>query len=253
MMIELNLSNDICRIEVVRSGKRRSSVSLRYTAQNTFVLAVPADASEKWIRDFLYKKRSWIKKILTKATRYENAQSIVPGSSASTAYHKIIVTADNTLKFPRYKFVHDIAERATIFQIAPEFFNAEHQATLRENLEKYLLVQSMKIGTQELIERAQHWATLHQITVKEFFVKVQKSRLGYCTHDHRIMLNARLFFAPEKIRDYVIHHELAHTRHHNHSRQFWQFLEKIFPGAKETDKLLRDPTIYSMKVVCPEA
>lgn len=253
MTIELKIENDTFLVEVVRSQRRHNSVALRYIAHNNFVLSVPVDTSEKWIRDFLEKRRSWIKKILRKPVLPENIKPIVPGCSAATEYYRVFVVENTEVRFPQYKIVQYNADKKTLFKVSPEFFSAEHCGQLYQILEKHLLVESMKAGAPELIQRAQRYADQHQIAVKEIFVKIQKSRLGYCTHDKRIMLNARLFFAPQKIRDYVIHHELAHTRYHNHSRQFWQYLEEIFPGAKATDKLLRDPTLYSMKVIPPEA
>ena len=150
------------------------------------------------------------------------------------------------LIFPKYRVVRHAKESSATFYLAPGFFEEQNQEKLHGNLEKYLLAQMMKAGTKALVERAHYWADLHAIKVKEIFVRVQKSRLGYCTHDDRIMLNGRLLFAPQRLRDYVICHELAHTKHKNHSKQYWAYLEKLFPGAKAADKQLRDSSVYSM-------
>ena len=124
----------------------------------------------------------------------------------------------------------------------------ENQLKLFANLEKYLLTQMAKSGADSLIERTRALAMQHKIDIKDVTVKVQKSRLGYCTYDNRIMINARMLFSPPALRDYVICHELAHTRHKNHSKQFWAYLEKLYPGAKAADKKLRDSSLYSMRV-----
>ena len=54
--------------------------------------------------------------------------------------------------------------------------------------------------------------------------------------------------ADQRTIDYVICHELAHTKHKNHSKRYWAYLEQLFPGAKAADKLLRDSSVYSMRV-----
>jgi predicted metal-dependent hydrolase len=39
--------------------------------------------------------------------------------------------------------------------------------------------------------------------------------------------------------DYVLLHELTHTRVKNHSSDFWDELEKVCPDAKEKRRLLK--------------
>ena len=41
---------------------------------------------------------------------------------------------------------------------------------------------------------------------------------------------------PQHLTDYIILHELAHTVHKNHGRQYWQLLNKITGNAKGLDK-----------------
>jgi predicted metal-dependent hydrolase len=249
MMIELN--GDAFRVEVVRSATRRSSVSLKYAEHGNFVLSVPVATSENYIHEFLERKRGWMQKIRGKARERDRAQTILPGSRMVTEFYSLIAAEDSRLVFPQYRVERRKAEQCSVFHLAPGFFAVENQAKLWQNLEKYLLAQLVKLGSQSLIERTHYLAGQHKISVREVFVRVQKSRLGYCTHDDRIMLNARLLFAPQKIRDYVIHHELAHTRHRNHSKQYWAYLEQLFSGAKTIDKMLRDSSVYSMKVEPP--
>ena len=45
---------------------------------------------------------------------------------------------------------------------------------------------------------------------------------------------------PDHLIDYVLVHELVHTVHKNHSKKFWKDLEKIFPGAKISDRELKE-------------
>ena len=46
----------------------------------------------------------------------------------------------------------------------------------------------------------------------------------------KIILNLKLIQVPKKLIDYVIIHELCHLREHNHSRSFYELLERILPN-----------------------
>jgi predicted metal-dependent hydrolase len=70
-------------------------------------------------------------------------------------------------------------------------------------------------------------------------VKEQKLRWGSCTSMGIINLNWRLFLAPMRIIDYVIVHELAHLRYHNHSKDFWNLVRSIIPDYEERKEWLR--------------
>ncbi|MCD7797226.1 MAG: M48 family metallopeptidase [Clostridiales bacterium] len=49
-----------------------------------------------------------------------------------------------------------------------------------------------------------------------------------------------MFYPPRAV-DYVVVHELAHIRHHNHSKDFYAFVEKYMPDYKQREKLLKNP------------
>lgn len=242
----IDLDGDALHVEIVRSPQRRRTVQLRFEG-GTFILRAPSDAPESWIREFLEERRGWMQKTQQKSRR-QNRRKLLSGMTIQTDFFALQIEEDSALTYPKYRVSAERGGTSATFYLAPEFFADANQEKLKANLEKYLLTRMLKSGEKLLIERAQYLAGLAGIRVKNIFVRVQKSRLGYCTHDDRIMLNGKLLFASERLRDYVIYHELAHTRHKNHSKQFWAYLEKLFPGAKTADKLLRDPESYSMRI-----
>lgn len=250
-MTELRI--DGLKVEIVRSARRTRSASLKYLPQGHFVLSVPVQADTGWVENFLLERRRWMQKTHRKSAESRMNRLIPVGARIETEFYSVMVEQDPALSYPKYRVARSTKEKSATFYLAPEFFSPENSDKLYTNLEKYLLAQLVREGSPSLVDRARYWAQLHNIQVKEIFVRVQKSRLGYCTHDNRIMLNGRLLFAPQKIRDYVICHELAHTKHHNHSKAYWAYLEKIFPGAKATDKLLRNEGLYGMRVLPPPA
>lgn len=246
-MTELKI--DGFRVEIIRSARRTRSASLKFMPPGYFVLAVPKEVDSTWVTNFLHERRRWMQRTHKKSAEYLASRAVPVGARIETDFFNLHIEQDTSLSYPKYRVARSAKESCATFFLAPEFFFPENVDKLHSSLEKYLLAQLMKLGSQSLVDRTEYWARLHKIRVKEVFVRVQKSRLGYCTHDNRIMLNARLLFAPQKIRDYVICHELAHTKHHNHSKSYWAYLEKIFPGARATDKLLKDQALHGMRVI----
>jgi len=70
-------------------------------------------------------------------------------------------------------------------------------------------------------------------------VRLQRTRWGSCSAKGGISLNARLLFLPPELARYVLAHELAHTRHLNHSAKYWRFLASIDPDAQASDRALK--------------
>ena len=58
-------------------------------------------------------------------------------------------------------------------------------------------------------------------------------RLGSCSGENRLCFSYRLMQYPDDVIDYVVVHELAHIRHHNHSRAFYALIEQILPDYRE--------------------
>ncbi|MFH1853469.1 MAG: SprT family zinc-dependent metalloprotease [Candidatus Neomarinimicrobiota bacterium] len=77
------------------------------------------------------------------------------------------------------------------------------------------------------------------------FIKRQKTRWGSCSIKNNINLNIRLYILPAELRDYVILHELVHTRHRNHGRQFWFLLTELCSDARHLNRRLRQYGLFS--------
>ncbi len=74
----------------------------------------------------------------------------------------------------------------------------------------------------------------HQVSIRG-----QKTRWGSCSHRNNISLNMKLILLPPELMDYVILHELVHTRYKNHGMDFWKEMERLVTNSRGTAARLR--------------
>ena len=91
-----------------------------------------------------------------------------------------------------------------------------------------------------LAKRLEEMAGEYGFSYNRLAVRNQKTRWGSCSSRNNINLNMKLVRIPVELRDYVLLHELVHTRIKNHGKTFWQELERLMPGARALDRRLRD-------------
>ena len=94
------------------------------------------------------------------------------------------------------------------------------------------------VARRVIADRLQELARLHGFTFGRIFIRNQKSRWGSCSAQNNINLNVHLVLLPPALRDYVILHELVHTRVKHHGPEFWAELERYIPDCRRVDKEL---------------
>lgn len=82
-------------------------------------------------------------------------------------------------------------------------------------------------------------AALHGLHYERVQIRGQRTRWGSCSSRGTISLNYKLLFLSPELVDYVLLHELAHTRHMNHSTAFWNQLSAMHADARRLDTMLR--------------
>lgn len=71
-------------------------------------------------------------------------------------------------------------------------------------------------------------------------IRDQKTRWGSCSSRGTLSFNYRLIYGPAGPLDYVVVHELCHLTHMNHSKDFWNMVERIMPDYRIYKQWLRE-------------
>lgn len=87
--------------------------------------------------------------------------------------------------------------------------------------------------------RVAHYAAIMGVTPTSVKITSARTRFGSCSGKNGICFSLYLMQYPEEAIDYVVVHELAHIRHHDHSPAFYAEVARVLPDHKERMKLLK--------------
>ncbi len=130
------------------------------------------------------------------------------------------------------------------FKKAEEFVNAKmdwiqrHLYRMKQYEEENKIISDASVdidrttAKRKLIRRLKYLAGKHGLTYNRVFIRNQKTRWGSCSHKNNISLNMKLVKLPDELMDYVILHELVHTRVKDHSNSFWAELNRLVGNGK---------------------
>jgi len=131
---------------------------------------------------------------------------------------------------------------------ALEFVNSKKEwiirgkikASKRQLLRLNLSNNELKVFWKNSERRITHLSKSYNFEFNELIFKTLRSRWGSCSSNNIICLNNFLYCLPDYLQEYVMLHELVHTKVKNHSRQFWNELESVCEDSKIKRKELRD-------------
>ena len=99
---------------------------------------------------------------------------------------------------------------------------------------------NLKKFWDETEQRVFHLSKINDLSYQKIIFKTLKSRWGSCSSDNIICINNFVYYLPLHLKEYIILHELVHTKIKNHKKLFWEELEKICRNCKSKRKELRD-------------
>ncbi len=206
--------------------KRSSNRHLRLSigSHGEIKVSIPTWAPYNAGLDFVLSKQSWIEKKRPK-------QNILNPNQQIGRAHRLNFVAVNVDK-PKTRIKGNtivISHNKYLLYSDPSV-----QAAAVSAATKALRQQAESL----LPKRLNSLSQAHSLPFKDVHIKQLSRRWGSCDQDKRIVLNLYLIQLPWELIDYVILHELTHTKHLNHSAAFWSTLETIAPDARQLKKAI---------------
>lgn len=109
----------------------------------------------------------------------------------------------------------------------------------KEHLARRLRDTIKKQAKSEITELAELKANLLGKKPGRITIRDQRSRWGSCSAKGNLSFSWRLMLAPATILDYVVGHEVAHLVEMNHSKAFWDVVDRVVENPQAARRWLK--------------
>lgn len=184
--------------------------------------AVTDEQAEKLI----LKKARWILNKL-ELVRSIKETDIVTGSRIPYLGRKYYteIFINEQLTKPLVEFTHS-KFKITVNQ------KEDFQPLIKEALTKFYKQKAV----EKITPRLKRWSAVTGLIYNELKFRSMEKRWGSCTSSNNIHINIEAIKLPFSLIDYLLVHELAHTKVKNHTKEFWAEVSKHLPTWKELDE-----------------
>lgn len=206
----------------IRKNKLARSVKLSVGVDGSLRASIPYYSPEFAVRRLVNGNRDEIRKML--ATH--NAKNSYQDGDLIGKAHTLFLR-----KFLGEEIKISNEGNQILIQIPQglDFENPLVQSEIRKTVSKILRKQAKAY----LPRRISFLAEKYDFNFEKLRFSHTGTRWGSCSSSGTISLNIALMNLPHHLIDYVIIHELCHTRQMNHSSKFWQEVEKYCPDYKK--------------------
>jgi predicted metal-dependent hydrolase len=92
---------------------------------------------------------------------------------------------------------------------------------------------------RDLVAASRRYAAILGVSIRSVSLRDTASRWGSCSQSGSLSFSWRLVLAPPFVLDYLAAHEVVHRIELNHSKRFWQAVERIFTEWRRAEAWLR--------------
>lgn len=214
----------------LRYSKRARHLNLKICSKFGFQIIVPYYCEMEKVSDFLHKHREWIEKHWR-----------APVVELAVNPEKIMLSSINEIWSIEYI---SNKQASAVKMLEPGRLlvsgRIQNHALVKRLLKKWI----HNYAEQQLISWFERLSGLVNLSYSQISIGNAVTLWGSCSAKKAISLNCKLLFLPRELVEYVMLHELCHTIHLNHSKEFWNLLERFMPGCLLLRKKLHQSNHY---------
>ena len=199
-----------------RRGMRNVTLRPKNTPRREIHISKPWMTSVSFVLKFIESKRKWIEHIFDAAPAHEK---IKPDMVIEFLGRPVKLVHDENMRSNKY-----IDDDKTVLCIGGGADMFERR--VRDFVKSELLNEIKSIIK----------TTPREYWPKHISLRDTNSRWGSCSTTGNMSFSWRLAFAPYEVMRYVVMHELSHTKHMDHSPEFWATVSELYGFGVERAK-----------------
>ncbi|MFW5886923.1 MAG: M48 family metallopeptidase [Bacteroidota bacterium] len=207
-----------------KKNDRAKYIRISISPTSGIRVTIPKSGTLNDALSFVEKKQAWIKKSVEKLNHNSPIKTVFNNSTGFKTYYHELVLLKHDSKNIKIKL-----EKGKINIFYP-FNKKVEDEFVQEGIRHGIILALKNEARFYLPKRVEQLASKFNLNYKQVKVKDTKTRWGSCSSTNNINLNIHLMRLPSHLIDYVILHELAHTIHKNHGKNFWHFLDTLTNG-----------------------
>ena len=197
-------------IYTIKRSNRAKRLRLNITVQDGLVVVLPRDFNEKEIPAILESQADWITAGLAKV------------QITKALFRPTSINLPAIEETWNVRYLSTLSKQLTVHE--DDYFSlvvsgeSEDPYKISEALNSWMRQKAQEVFIPWVNRISQE----HALPFNKVTIRRQKTRWGSCSSQQSLNLNHNLLFLPAPSASYVVTHELAHTKHHNHSPAFWK-------------------------------
>ena len=224
-MNKVKYNSKIIEYETVRSKIKNLYIHVR---DNKVIVKAPIKMKQSEIEDIVDRKKKWI---------YEKInQNVVENYKDGNTVK--ILGKDFLLQVQFLKDIKPILElneSDVVISLPLERKNRNNTQIIKDLINNLY----MKIAEKEVAMAMMVVTRIVGIKPNKYRIKRLKTAWGTCTQNKNITINSELMKYDRQVIQYVVLHEICHLKYMNHSKEFWNMVEKYMKDYKEVRSRLK--------------
>lgn len=213
----------------LRRSSKATSVKIRVAPNGNLRASLPVYAPTFFVKRLINSSRSQLRELLKE--HHKGTIQFVDGMQVGKSHTLRVQPTSGKTKVSRHgqQIVVSLAEDALL------------NDTAVADAIRQVVITALRIEAKSYLpKRLAFLANKHGYTYRSIRFSHAGGRWGSCSSSGTISLNIALMKLPFELIDYVLIHELSHTKQLNHGSGFWKLVANADPGYVIHQQMLKD-------------